>query len=302
VNAPEGLGEGTGGEVNGAGGYNPAVPVAQGLVLSGAELNGWLGADSETFLANASKALALLAPYALAPDGSGPVAPEPPGAAGSDATDYAALLLPSNGSGALGVATAHIDRAAAMISVDLWVAGLTPNEAHGAHIHGFSNDEPSLLPNLTLDADKDGFVEDQEGETVVGPVILALTQDGSISDAALTANFPVADANGVVRLHETYSFDISDPVQKTIFGELEDRLAGREIQLHGLAVPATEGQGTPNEVNGEAGYKPELPVANGILLPVDQDLATIDPSSLAPVIEALIAQQPAAPSADAILA
>jgi hypothetical protein len=50
-------------------------------------------------------------------------------------------------------------------------------------------------------------IEDQEGEKVVGPVILALTQDGSISDAELTANFPKADADGVVRLHETYSFD-----------------------------------------------------------------------------------------------
>ncbi|WP_431271250.1 hypothetical protein [Dankookia sp. P2] len=44
--APEGLGAGTAGEANGAGGYNVSVPVAEGLLLPGGGLGGWLGADS----------------------------------------------------------------------------------------------------------------------------------------------------------------------------------------------------------------------------------------------------------------
>jgi hypothetical protein len=295
--APEGLGAGTGGEANGAGGYNVSVPVAEGLLLPGAGLDGWLGADSATFLASAAKALSLLAPYSLAPDGSGPAAPEAPDAAATGATDFAALLLPSNGSGALGIAAAHLDRAAATLSFDLWLAGLTPNEAHAGHIHGFEDGARSLLPNLTLDADTDGFVEDAEGEPVVGPVILALTRDGSISDAALGPNFPVADANGEVRLSQVYHFDTTDPMQQSIFDALEQRLAGREVQFHGLAVPATEGEGTPGEVDGTAGYKAELPVANGILLPIDGTGPALDPSTLAQLLAPLLPQLPPAPDA-----
>src|SRR3712207_8995305 len=64
---------------------------------------------SETFLADASKALSLLAPYSLAPDGSGPLAPEPAGANDREADQFAALLLPSNGSGAFGLASVGIE-------------------------------------------------------------------------------------------------------------------------------------------------------------------------------------------------
>lgn len=290
LDVPAGLGAGTGGEAHGAAGYNTSVPVAQGLVLPGAELPGWLGADSGTFLADAAKALSLLAPYSLAPDGSGPAAPEPAGANNPDIDDFAALLLPSNGSGALGVATAHIDRDAATLTVELVIGGLEPNQMHGAHIHGFADDRPSLLPNFTLDADKDGFVEDPEGESVVAPVILALTQDGSISNQVLGANFPAADANGVVRLSETYRFNESDPTQAAIFAELDQRLAGREVQFHGLTVPATEGEGTGGEVNGTAGYKAELPVANGILLPVDSNLTSLAPDDLQGALDTVLAK------------
>ncbi len=118
-------------------------------------------------------------------------------------------------------------------------------------------------------------MEDHKGEKVVGPVLLGLTADGSISDAARTAAFPTADADGNVVLQQTYSFDLNDPVQTSIFEELAAHLTGREVQIHGLAVAKGEGEGTENEVDGTGGYKPGLPVANGILLPVTED----DPAS-----------------------
>jgi hypothetical protein len=277
LDLPPGPGAGTGGEVEGAGGYDPQVPVAQGALLSpGFVLDPatarWLAQGSEAFLDAGAAVLALLAPYTLNPEGTGPVAEEPPGLAGSDADVFAALLAPSNGSGALGAALVTIDRENTALTVDLWMVGLEPGRAHASHIHGFADDRPSLLPNHRLDADADGFVEDPEGEPVVGPVLLALTTDGSVSNAKLGVPFPEADADGKLVLRETYDFDENDPAQAALFQEFLDRLAGREVQLHGLTLPATVGEGTAGEVNGTAGYKDPLPVANGILLPVLEDL------------------------------
>ena len=154
------------------------------------------------------------------------------------------------------------------------------------------DDRPSLLPNYRLDADKDGFVEDKEGEPVVAPVVLALTEDGTISNAEAGLDFPNADASGAFRLSRTYDFDEADPAEAAIFKELTDRLTGREVQVHGLFVPATEGEGTPGEVNGTAGYKATLPVANGILLPVTGVGPAQDFVALARSLEAAVASEP----------
>ncbi len=287
---PRGYGTGTPGEVFGPGGYNPQVPVAQGQLLDLSGLDKAFGGDPASFLDTAAAVLAQLAPYTLSPtaEGKEALAPERPEVANSDADQFVALMAPSNGSGALGLAGVQIDREAATISVNLWMTGLTPDQVHAAHIHGFADDSPSLLPNYRLDADQDGFVEDDEGAAVVGPVIQALTEDGSISNAEVGVDFPQADADGTLRLSETYRFDRDDPTQAAIFAEFGDRLAGREVQVHGLALPATEGEGTPGEVNGIAGYKDTLPVANGILLPVGDDLASLDLAALGDALAAAL--------------
>jgi hypothetical protein len=57
-------------------------------------------------------------------------------------------------------------------------------------------------------------------------------------------------------------------------------------------VPATEGEGTPGEVNGTAGYKPTLPVANGILLPVTPAEAAQDFAALGETLEKVVMSQP----------
>jgi hypothetical protein len=59
-----------------------------------------------------------------------------------------------------------------------------------------------------------------------------------------------------------------------------------------LFVPATEGEGTPGEVNGTAGYKATLPVANGILLPVTDADAAQDFAALGETLENVLMSQP----------
>jgi hypothetical protein len=210
-----------------------------------------------------------LAPYTLLPQGGATVASEPAARVDAPAADtFTSLLLPANNSGVLGAARAVFDEVAGTVTVDFRATGLTPGQEHALHIHGFSDDRPSLIPNAVLDADRDGFVEDLEGEGVVGPVILALTADGTISDATAVGNFPVADASGALTLNATYQFNLSDPGELARYTDLRDRFTGRELQIHGLDVSAGAGAGTPNEVDGTAGYKAVLPVADGILLPV----------------------------------
>lgn len=224
--------------------------------------------------------LSLLAPYTLAPTGTGPLAPENPAInALAEATGtVVAQLVPSNNSGVSGEAILHLDRAAGRVSLDVIASGLTPGQIHPQHIHGFDNDAPSLLPNITLDADRDGFVEDPEGAPVVAPALLSGTASGAVTDVEISTDFPTADANGNLRFHQDYQFNLADPNQAAIFENLEQRLAGREFQIHGLAVAAGEGAGTGNEVDGSAGYKIALPVANGIFLPlaaVEQSVADL---------------------------
>ena len=89
------------------------------------------------------------------------------GTDGTDGTDgqadgvqsFATLILPSNNSGVFGAASITFDEAAGTVAIDLDLAGLEPGEAHAMHIHGFTDDRASLLPNITLDADLDGFVD-----------------------------------------------------------------------------------------------------------------------------------------------
>jgi hypothetical protein len=265
LDLPAGAGANTANEVNGTAGYNAQVPVAQGQLISLGDLPATTARSAVDWAAGL---VAQLQPYSLNPLGTGPAAPEPaPRLDAPEVNTFFSLLLPSNGSGVLGYAAAVFDEAAGTVRVDLRAIGLTPNVEHASHIHGFPDDRPSLVPNYRLDRDLDGFVEDAEGEPVVGPVALALTENGAISNAPTGLDFPGADADGRLSLSQTYQFNTQDPAQAAILQELRERFTGREVQLHGLTLPATEGENTAGEVNGTAGYKENLPVANGILLP-----------------------------------
>jgi hypothetical protein len=187
---------------------------------------------------------------------------------------YAALLTPSNNSGALGLAVVNFDEEAGTLSVHIEAKGLTPGEVHPQHIHGFPDDRPSIPPTIAFDIDKDGFVETPEGTKAVGPVLLSLTESDRVTKVEGIKDFPVADAQGHLKFDQTYHFDLDRPGQAQVFHELEDRVAGRAVELHGLKVPPGEGQGTPYEVHGQDGYIAELPVAGGILHPVSDPALT----------------------------
>jgi hypothetical protein len=254
-------------------GYLATTPAAGGRTL---DIAGELGAVLEVLTALspslASDAFRTLlqaqAPYILAPDGEGPIAPEGEEADDDGISEYVALIPPANNSGVIGVTRLTIDEGAGTLAVDLEVGGLTPGEEHPIHIHGFSTGQPSLTPNAELDSDNDGFLEGGEVAGVLGFILLAVTEDGSISDANLAANFPVADEDGRISLEQTYSFDLEDPAEATIFAELQDRLTGRQIEVHGAELLEGQGEGTSGEAMGQGGYSIGLPVATGAVLPV----------------------------------
>jgi ElaB/YqjD/DUF883 family membrane-anchored ribosome-binding protein len=286
VNVPAGLGAGTPNEANGTAGYNPQVPVAAGQLLALPALgedSPLADLDPTALLDEINAFFTALAPFTLKPDGTGPQAPDPffaedgtatvatTGGGDDDGAEvYTALLLPTNNSGVFGAASITFDEAAGTISVDLDLAGLEPLKKHATHIHGFTDDRASVIPNLQVDADRDGFLEDPEAAPFIGPVLFGVTEDGSISDAALTANYEEADEDGRVSLTQTYDFDLGNADQAAIFKELADRMEGRVLQVHGLTVPETQGDGTRGEVDGTAGYKPLLAVANGVILDADE--------------------------------
>jgi hypothetical protein len=155
------------------------------------------------------------------------------------------------------------------MAVAVAAQGLTPDQVHPQHIHGFEDDRPSSLPTIALDSDRDGFVETPEGVAAIGPVILPLTASGEVLPGN-PQDFPTADEHGTLHFVQAYGFDLNDADQAFIFHELQGRVAGRVLEIHGLDVPVGEGAGTPHEVNGTGGYIPDLPVAGGLLLPVDE--------------------------------
>jgi hypothetical protein len=270
ASSPEGVG--------GAGVYLPELPVAAGNLR---DLSGNLGtaldllaqATPGALSAAATEFLKLHLPYSLNLAGTGPAAPEPASVLDAPQTDsFVALLQPANNSGANGSASVLFNEANGTLTIDMAITGLTPGASHPVHLHGFADDRPSLLPNYRLDSDRDGFVENAEGAGAVGPVILAITADGTVTSKA-EADFPTADGAGRLLFHRTYQFDSNDPEQRAIFSELRDRVSGRELQIQGLEVASNQGEGTGGEVDGTAGFKAALPVANGILLPVPEQIA-----------------------------
>ncbi|WP_445505319.1 hypothetical protein [Microvirga sp. G4-2] len=225
---------------------------------------------AKAFTSLVGEGLDLLRPYQLNPEGTGPAAPESQAVleAAEQTDTFAALLTPANDSGVLGAALVHFDEEQGDVTIAVRASGLTPNEVHPQHIHGFEDDRPSLVPTIALDQDHDGFVEGPEAGPVYGPVLLAATASGEVSREAVSEDFPRADENGNLTFVQTYDFDLNNADDAAIFQELQDRVVGRLFQIHGLELAPGEGAGTDFEVNGSGGYIAELGVANGALLPL----------------------------------
>jgi hypothetical protein len=242
-------------------------------MVAGLNYNAYAQAFTPYAISEEQSFLFLQAPYTLSPTGSGPIAPENPAVlVVGNATETAiALLNPSNNSGVSGEAIVHINQQSGTVSLDVVASGLTPGQVHPQHIHGFDNGQPSLLPNLTLDTNNDGLVEDPEGAPVVGPVLLAGHSSGAVDRIEVNTDYPTADASGNLRFHQDYHFNLADPAQAQIFQELEQRIAGREFQIHGLTVAPGQDSTLP-----PGGYDPSLPVANGAFVPVvDENTAGV---------------------------
>ena len=175
--------------------------------------------------------------------------------------EFVSHLQQLNNSGV--TADAHVLLDGTSLTVDMHGTGLTPNQPHPIHIHGFGGDIPSVIPTLADDTDHDGFIELAEGQVRYGPIILNIASGSTPTGPEVNpvSQFPTAPG-GILNFHQTYNFNLSDSNQATIFNLLQP-LNLRHFVIHGMNVPAGVGLGTPGEVNGTGGYLAVLPVANG---------------------------------------
>lgn len=165
------------------------------------------------------------------------------------AASFTGTLTALNGSGVAGTFTIE-QKGQGQIRVSIKATGLeVTQQPHVAHVHGLEGNAEARCPTKAQDSDGDGFVELAEGLTTYGPIIVPL---GDVDP----------DNNGVVDYSMTFNINKS-----STFADGKDKgdllpLDLREIVIHGMTVPAV-GEGTPGEVDGEAGYKTVLPVACG---------------------------------------
>ncbi len=216
------------------------------------------GSGGETLTANPATGGAAPASVGGAPFAVAPVANQAPAAASASAAHYyEATLGPINNSGASGVAI--LAQEGNVLNVELEATGLTPNQTHMQHIHGFTNGQPSVAPTPTLDINHDGFVASTEAETVTGPELLDLTLNPQLAVQQHAGSesggiYPTADANGVLHYQETFAFPSGAPAASVL-----QNLGNRAVELHGMNVPPG--------VDGmtSATYDPSMPVAFGLL-------------------------------------
>ncbi len=192
---------------------------------------------------------------------------------------YEAILDPIN-PGSNVHATFFLTLDGNMLTVQEHATGLEPGQVHLQHIHGLLGaDAPRTTPVsasnfAALDVDHNGYVDLAEGLPSYGPILLNLTNTPGGMD------FPLAPANGVLDYAQT--FDLSQP------GMLNNGIAetdllpltNREIVIHGESVPAgVVGADPGSELNGVAGYKAALPVADGKIFAIASPVP--EPASLA---------------------
>jgi len=150
---------------------------------------------------------------------------------------YHANLSPLNNSGVKG--TIQMTLNGDSLSVNIHVTGLEPNKVHTEHIHGFVNGKNSVIPTLSkFDFNKNGRIDDDEGELAVGPVILPLWTK---SEGTILGPYPTAP-KGIIDFRVTYTAE-----------EVKDLppLTKRAVEIHGKTVDGM--------------YNPEFPVAVGLV-------------------------------------
>ncbi len=186
--------------------------------------------------------------------------------AGSGTQYYEAILTPDNNSGVSG--TALVAQQGNTLDVTVNATGLTPNQVHPLHIHGFLDGRPSTVPTSANDFDHDGYINAFDSETAVGPVMLSLTDNPQLAVQSLFTQsgdiFPTADAQGNLSYHETFNFNLSQEAQFVY--DLLQPLGSRYVELHGANVSAGTVAGSTGPLS--AGYHTSVPVAGGLLHPI----------------------------------
>lgn len=149
--------------------------------------------------------------------------PEPEPEPEPDTTEYSVVFGSLNGSGV--EATGSLTATNGQLTVMIEASGLTPEETHAQHIHGFAaegmslnQDQVSICPTPDLDENEDGLISLEEGLPAYGGVVLPLFDDPEAE------TYPVADADGNVSYEQTFEIDPS----------LD--LTAHTIVLHGMVV------------------------------------------------------------------
>ena len=137
-------------------------------------------------------------------------------------------LDPLNKSGASGTATLT-----AMDNGDLKVSirskGLVPSSPHAQHLHGATDGRNFHCPDMSADADGNGFVSTEEGLPMYGDIFISLTTQGDTSKASGLAvdRMPTADAQG------NLTYDRTIPAADLPEGTLEN-LKDLHVVEHGI--------------------------------------------------------------------
>ena len=200
-------------------------------------------------------------------DSSASVPPQPEEQQPDEGT-YTATLTTLNagvdGNQAAGTATITMENE--QVTVDLNMDGTPDGIVHPQNIHA-----GSACPNVTADANGDGFIDFQESLPDTGPIIVPLDGDLTSQDGGANG-FPMADNNGSYTYSQTASFtqmldelqqadqDPNDSTTRLPEGE-NLNLDGRQIVILGVSG----GANLPDTVASDGNQPAEatLPIACG---------------------------------------
>jgi LPXTG-motif cell wall-anchored protein len=137
-------------------------------------------------------------------------------------------LLELNRSGASGTATLT-----ATDNGDLKVSirgrGLVPNSPHAQHLHGSTDGMDFHCPDMSADADGDGYLTVEEGMPDYGNIFISLTTKGDTTPASGLAvdRMPTADAKG------NLTYDRTIPAAELPEGTIKN-LRDLHVVQHGI--------------------------------------------------------------------
>ena len=158
-------------------------------------------------------------------DDSAPIFQDPE----SETEIYSTCAFPLNDSNSK--ALTYLEVQGNMVKATVLAAGVTPNQQHAQHLHGFDNGTNSTCPPAGADEDEDGFISLEEGVPYYGGVKLALSNEDD--------SFPMANASGFYTYERT--FDITG--MDLSWEDLSVVVHGRDVEgAYNATLPVACGQ------------------------------------------------------------